>query len=52
MKISSDKTRQQNDFISKLRNIRIKQINNVITGTVIETERSLINDRSRISKVC
>ena len=52
MKISSDKTRQQNGFISKLRNIMIKQINNVITGTVIETERALINDRSRISKVC
>ena len=52
MKISSDKTRQQNDFISKLNNIRIKHINNDITGTVIETERALINDCSRISKVC
>ena len=29
MKICSDKTRQQ-DFISKLRNIRVKHVNNVI----------------------
>ena len=33
MKISSDKTRQQ-DCISKLRNIRVKNVKNVIIGTL------------------
>ena len=33
MKIVSDKTHQQ-DCISKLRNIRVKNVNNVIIGTL------------------
>ena len=33
IKIGSDKTRQQ-DCISKLRNIRAKNVNNVIAGTL------------------
>ena len=33
IKISSDKTRQQ-DYISKHRNIRVKNVNNVIIGTL------------------
>ena len=33
MKISSDKTRQQ-DSISKFRNIGVKNVNNVIIGTL------------------
>ena len=43
MEISSDKTRQQ-DCISKLRNIRVKNVNNVIIATLnINSLTSIFN---------
>ena len=44
MEISSDKTRQQ-DCISKLRNIRVKNVNNVIIATLnINSLTSIFNE--------